>query len=219
MRNSQHARPRGWRVWDLTVEDTFLAQQPDSHGECEPDKRGEDEGLSEAGARQPDPDDTREPRKADAADGRAECVDGGDDAAAVGPVETGARFVLLFVGFNKARAGGKDGGKGKEEAADHWPASLCDQACEHADNTSEREADDPFVGPDAFNRGEPGMQDHGGYLTRSQNAHEAANHTGMRAMVAARACGLRRSSIQLTQAAYSRNAMAPRIMERASTAA
>ena len=66
---------------------------------------------------------------------------------------------------------------------------------------AEYEAEDPFVELDAFDRGEPGMDDHGGYLTMSQNANEAANQTGMRKTVAARAGGLRRISTMHTHAA------------------
>lgn len=187
--------------WCLTVQNMFLAQEPDSNGEREPDERRENEGLSEIGARQPDPNDKCESGEADAAHGCAEGVDSGDDATAMGSIETGAGFVLFFMSFNEAGTRREDGGKGKEEAANDGPESLRDQTGDYADSSAEYEADDPFVGLDAFDRREPGMHDHGGYLTTSQNTHEAANHTGMRAMVAVRARCLTRSSIQLTDAA------------------
>jgi hypothetical protein len=201
------------------VQDTLLAQEPDSCREREPGKRGEDERLREAGARQPDPNDKRESGKADAAHGGAERIDGSHGTAAIGSVVAGAGFVLFFVGFNEACAGGENGGKGQKESADDRADSLGDLACEYAHHAAECEADDPFMELDPFDGGEPGIHDHVGYLTTSQNMHDAANHTGIRTTVAASARGFKRSSIQLTQAAYSRNASAPQIIERASRAA
>jgi len=106
------------------VEGVAFVQQPDTDGEREPDERGEDEGLRKVCARQPYPEDGREPGEADAAHGRATSVDSGDDASAIGAVEAGAGFVLLLMCFNEACAGGKDGREREKEAADGGPETL-----------------------------------------------------------------------------------------------
>lgn len=110
----------------------FLAQKPDSHGECEPDEGGKREDHEVPGARQPDPEDQGESGKADATHGCAERVDDGDDAAAIGSVEANTGFVQFLVRFNEACACGKDGGKGKEEATDGGAEFLRDQAGDYA---------------------------------------------------------------------------------------
>jgi hypothetical protein len=179
----------------------LFAQQPDSYREREPDERCQDEGLQEAGARQPYPKDKGESGQADAAHGGTECVDGGDNSAAIGPVEADAGFVLFFMRLDKAGAGREDGGEGKEEAADHGAESLCNQSGDQAYRSAEYEAENPFVGLDAFDRGEPRMHDHGSYRTTSQNANEAANQTGIITTVAVRARRFKRISTQLTHAA------------------
>ena len=134
--------------------------------------------------------DQGESGEADASYRRAQCVDGGDDAAAIGSVEAGAGFVQFFVRFNEACARGKDGGKGKEEATDGGAEFLRDQAGDYAYSSAEYEADNPFVWLDSLDCGESSMDDHGGYLATSQRAKETANQTGMRATVAARREGL-----------------------------
>ena len=126
-------------------------------------------------------------------------VDGGDDAAAIGSVEAGAGFVLFLMGFDEACAGGEDCREGEKEAADDGAESLRDQSCDNADCSAECEADDPLVGFNSLDCGETSMDDHGGYLTISQNANETANQTGMRVMVAVRARGFQRMSMQHTR--------------------
>ena len=184
-------------------------EQPDPDREREPDEGSQREDHEEAGARQPDPEDKCEAGKADAAHGGAERIDSCDDTAAIGAVEAGAGFVLFFVRLNEAGAGGEDGGKGKEEAADHRAESMRDPSGDYAYCSAEYKAENPFVQLDALDRGEPGMHNHGGYLTTIQNANEAANQTCMRTTVAVRALALKRISTKLTHAAYSRNEIAP----------
>lgn len=99
--------------------------------------------------------------------------------------------MLFFVRLDEACTGREDGREGKKEAADDRAESLRDQTGDHAYRSAEYEADYPFVGLDASDRGELGVHDHGGYLTTSQSANEAPNHTGMRKTVAARARGFK----------------------------
>ena len=169
-----------------TVSQTSVASEEDHEG---------------SGAGQPDPKDKREAGEADAAHRGAVCVDGGDDPAAIRSVKSGAGFVLFFMPFDEACAGGEDCREGEEEAADDGAESLRDQSCDNADCSAECEADDPLVGFNSLDCGETSMDDHGGYLTISQNANEAANQTGMRVMVAVRARGFQRISMQLTHEA------------------
>jgi len=168
-----------WLECDLSAQDVLLAEQPDSYREREPDEGGQREDHEEAGARQPDPEDQCEAGEADAAHGCAECVDGGDDTAAIGSVKPGAGFVLFLVRLNEACASGEDCRKGKEETADHRAESMRDPSGDDAYCSAECKAENPFMGLDAFDRGEPGMHNHGGYSTTSQNANEAANQIGM----------------------------------------
>jgi len=183
------------------MQDMFLAQQPKSYRKHEPGEGGQCEDHEEVGARQPNPKDKRKAGKADAAHGCAECVNGGDDAATICSVEAGAGFVLFFVRLHEACTGRKNGGKGKEEAADQRAEKMRDQSGDYADCSAEYEAENPFLELDAFDDGEARMHNHGSYLRMSQNANEAANQIGMRMTVAVRARALRRISTKLTDAA------------------
>ena len=82
---------------------------------------------------------------------------------------------------------GKMAGKARKKPPITGPNRCAISPAMTQTESAEYEADDPFVQLDAFDRGEPGMDDHGGYLTTSQNAKEAANQIGMRTTVAARA--------------------------------
>ena len=168
----------------------MFANQPDSDGKGKPDHRAEDERLQDPSTRQPDPKDRSESGKADAADGRSPCVDGGYDAAAIGSIEAGSSFVLFLMRFYQACARWKDGGKREKKTAHNRPEVLRDEAGEHADQPAEGEADDPFMRLDAFDRSEFSLDDHGSSRSRSQKTNDPANHTGIRATVAVRAAGL-----------------------------
>ena len=164
-----------------------FVKEPRTDCECQPDERGESESRDHPGARQPDPKDQRKTCEANAAYGSAKCIDARHDMASIGSVKAGASLVLFLVSLYETGASGEDRGEGKEEASDHWTEMLSDKAGDHADEPAENEANDPLVRLDAFDRGKLGLNDHGNCLTTSQNAKEAANHTGIRTTVAVKA--------------------------------
>jgi hypothetical protein len=169
---------------------SLLSQEPEADGEGEPDEGGEGEDDPGAGAWEPDPEDEGESSEADASDGCAVCIDGGDDASAIGAVIAGTRFVLFLVSFDEAGACREDGGKGEKEATRDGTVTPCNEPCNDADGSAECEANDPLVRFDSFDGGETGLDEHGGYLTTSQRAKETANQIGMSETVAVRARGL-----------------------------
>ena len=169
---------------------SLFSQEPEADGDGEPDESGEGEDDPGAGAGEPDPEDDGECSEADASDGSAVGIDGGDDSAAIGAVVTGAGLVLFLVSFDEAGACGKDGGEGEEEASDNRAVTLGNESGDDAHGSAEDEANEPLVRLDSLDGGEAGLDEHGGYRTTSQRANETANQIGMSETVAVRARGL-----------------------------
>jgi hypothetical protein len=93
-------------------------KQPRADSRSEPCERGETEDNGLRRTRQPEPKDKGEDDESDAAEGCAERIESGEQAAARRTVGTDALFVQLFMSFDEARPGGKNGRKSKEQAAD-----------------------------------------------------------------------------------------------------
>jgi hypothetical protein len=179
----------------------FPPEEPSTDCYGEPGKSGEKEDDPGAGAGKPDTEDECEAGESDATHCGSVGVDGGDSAAAVGAVVTGSGFVLFFMGFDEAGAGGENGGEGQEEAADNRAIVLGDEASGYTDCSAEDEADDPLVWLDSFDCREASPDNHRGYLIASQNAKDTANQIGSSDRVAVKALGLKRQRSQVVEAA------------------
>ncbi|MBS1804300.1 MAG: hypothetical protein JST28_13110 [Acidobacteria bacterium] len=137
-----------------------FAEKPESYGNGEPDDSCEREDDPRADSGKPNPEDEGKASEGYAADCDSVGVDSGDSTPPVGPVETGAHFVLFFVRFDQAGAGWEDGWEGEKESTYDGAIPLCDEAGSNADSTPEYEADDPLVWFNPFDGGKTCPDEH-----------------------------------------------------------
>ena len=168
-------------------------EQPGADGEGEPCQSSEDENKHLWRAGKPYPEDESEGDEAGATEGGAESIESGDQASAVGAIGPDAAFVNFFVCFDEAGSGGEDCREREEQAADSGTVPVCDETGGNADCAAKDKANDPLVGPDAFDCGEARMDDH---FATHQRPSETANQMGSSIVVATSAGGLQRRSIQ-----------------------
>ncbi len=148
------------------------------------------------------PEHDGESSQTDAADGCSDSVDAGYGAAPASAVKSGTSLVHFFVRLNEAGSGREDRRERKEQPANTRSEALGDEAGSNTDQSAECKPECEFVGLNAFQCAEFGLNHHRVIAeVTNHSTKEAVNQTGISTMVVGRTRGLTRMRIQLTELA------------------